>query len=151
MRVWLTMRQAHSASYPQWGVFDWRWDRPTQPPTLSDACLTDDEAGPLSLLPLVRRVWLTMRQAYLASYTQWGMFDWWWWDRLDHHANSTSVSVKFRGMVTMLILNMSRHVSMMTHTYHKVMIHCMTQYLHNQYESWLCTGGQSMSHANMLG
>jgi len=54
---------------------------------------------------------------------------------IDCHADLTSVTVKLRGMVTMLFLRMSRHVSMMTHTYHRVMIHCTTQYLHNQYES----------------
>ena len=37
--------------------------------------------------------------------------------RIDRHADSTSVVVKFRGTFTMLFLNMSRHVSMMTHTY----------------------------------
>ena len=52
--------------------------------------------------------------------------------QIDRHANSTSVAVNFRGMVTMLFLNISRHVSMMTQ---KIVIHCTTQYLHNQYES----------------
>jgi len=55
--------------------------------------------------------------------------------RIDRHADSTSLVVKFLGTVTMLFLNMSKHVSMMTHTYHRVVIHCTTQYLHNQYES----------------
>jgi len=45
---------------------------------------------------------------------------------LYHHADSASVEVKFHGTVTMMFLNMSRHVSM-THTCHKVMIHCMMQ------------------------
>jgi len=97
--VWLRMKQAHSAFYPQWGVFDWGWEgplsllpsvrhvrlrmrRPTQPPTLSEAyCLTYDETGPLSLLSDLSETCLTMmRQAHSASYPQWGVFDWWWWD-----------------------------------------------------------------------
>jgi len=49
---------------------------PTQPSTLSEACLTDDEAGPPSLIHSARHVWLTMiRQAHWASNPQWGMFD----------------------------------------------------------------------------
>jgi len=38
-----TIKQAHSAFYRQWGMFDRRWGRSTQPPTLSEACFTDDE------------------------------------------------------------------------------------------------------------
>jgi len=52
--------------------------------------------------------------------------------RIDRPANSTAMAVNFRITVTMLFLNISRHVSMMTQ---KIVIHCTTQYLHNQYES----------------
>jgi len=36
--------------------------------------------------------------------------------QIDSHTDSTSVTVKFHGMVIMLFLNISRHVSMMTHS-----------------------------------
>jgi len=34
----------NTASYPKQGVFDWWLRRPTQPPTVSEVCFTDDEA-----------------------------------------------------------------------------------------------------------
>ena len=81
------MEKAHSASYPPRGMFDWGWDRPTQPRTLSEVCSTDDEVDPLSLLPLVRCVWLMMmmmmmmRQAHSASYLASVRHVWRWWDK----------------------------------------------------------------------
>ena len=85
----------------------------------------------VGMLVEVNELWMLMRRVV----NLWKKADLCVAMQIDRHADSTLVTVKFRGMDTMLFMNMSRHVSTMTHTYHKVMIHCMMQYLHNQYES----------------
>jgi len=55
--------------------FSWWRDRPTQPPTFSEVCLTDDERGPFSLLPSVRCVWRWGRPTQPPTLSKAGLID----------------------------------------------------------------------------